>query len=175
MQGGSRTAVQEMFGAFAARWQSSCRIAGVIAHDHGLDDRTCSAGYLRSLADGRLFRIFQDLGPQSTACHLDAVGVTSASEAVIRDIADGCDLVLLSKFGKLEAARGGLAPAFAAAIAADVPVLTAVSPMFQDKWAQFAAPLFTALPADAAAIDEWWRDVGGVAPATTAAQRIAVS
>jgi hypothetical protein len=174
VQGGPHTAVQEVFRAFVARWQSSARIVGVIAQDHDLGERTCSAGYLRSLADGRLFPMFQDLGSQSTACHLDAAGVTSASEAVTHDIAAGCDLVVLSKFGKLEAARGGLASAFAAAIAAGVPVLTTVSSALAERWAQFAAPLFTALPADPVAIDAWWCEVRGVAPATPPVARVSV-
>src|ERR1700738_4224698 len=108
VQGGSSSAAQELFLDFIARWQTRTRIVGVIAHDHDLGARACNAGYLRSLADGTLFPIFQDLGRQSTACHLDGAGAISAAEAVERDIAGGCDLVLLSKFGKLEAGRGGL-------------------------------------------------------------------
>ena len=46
-----------------------------------------------------------------------------AAAAVRRDIAAGCDLVVLSKFGKLEAGGGGLRDAFGAAIEAGVPVL----------------------------------------------------
>lgn len=48
--------------------------------------------------------MFKDPGPGSMAYHLDENGVARAAEAVRRDLAAGCDLVLLSKFGKLEAA-----------------------------------------------------------------------
>jgi uncharacterized protein DUF2478 len=174
VQGGSSSAAQELFGAFVARWQSRARIVGVIAHDHDLGARACNAGYLRSIADGTLFPIFQDLGSQSTACHLDGAGATSASEAIARDIAAGCDLVLLNKFGKLEAGRGGLAPAFVAAFEAGVPVLTAVSPLFEKKWTQFAAPLFTALPPDADAIDDWWSGVRGIARAMAPTEHVSI-
>jgi hypothetical protein len=83
----------------------------------------------------------------------------SATEAVRQDIAAGCDLVVLSKFGKLEAANSGLADAFRAAIEADVPVLTALSPAGETAWQAFATPLFVTLPADTAAIDAWWQRV----------------
>ncbi|HMK78255.1 MAG TPA: DUF2478 domain-containing protein [Xanthobacteraceae bacterium] len=172
VQGGSSAAAQELFRAFVSRWHASARIVGVIEENHGLGERTCNGGYLRSIASGELFPLFQDLGSQSTACHLEGSGATSASAAIARDIAAGCDLVLLSKFGKLEAARGGLASAFAAAIEAGVPVLTAVSPAFSEKWAQFAAPLFTPLPADAAVLDAWWRAIRGSACAAPPAERV---
>ncbi len=45
----------------AERWLPSLRLAGVVAEDHGLADRACSAGYLRSLRSGERFQIFQDL------------------------------------------------------------------------------------------------------------------
>src|SRR3546814_4100404 len=73
------------------------RLAGVLAEDHGLADRACSAGYLRSLSGPERFPIFEDRGPGSTACHIEGAGALTAAEAVRRDIARGCDLVLLSK------------------------------------------------------------------------------
>jgi Protein of unknown function (DUF2478) len=82
-----------------------------------------------------------------------------AAEAVRQDIARGCDLVLLSKFGKLEAGNSGLVDALTAAMEAHVPVLTSVSPAFEAAWAKFAAPLFVTLPADAVEIDAWWQAV----------------
>jgi hypothetical protein len=159
VQGAPSAVVQDLFREFVDRRAPSTRIAGVIEEGHGLADRACSAGRLRSICDGSLHPIFQDLGPGSEACHLDGAGAVSASEAIQRDIATGCDLVILSKFGKLEAARAGLAPAFAAAIEAKVPILTAVSPTFYEAWAQLASPLFVSLPAEAAAVERWWADM----------------
>ena len=60
-------------------------------------------------------------------------------------------------FAKVEADRGGLAGAFAAAIEGEIPVLTAVSPKFMDAWTRFADPLFEVLPPEAEAIEAWWR------------------
>ncbi|MCC7283268.1 MAG: DUF2478 domain-containing protein [Acetobacteraceae bacterium] len=157
VQGTSSTDVQDLFRTLVARWRPASRIAGVIEEDHGLGERNCRAGRLRSIVDGASYPIFQDLGPGSTACHLDGAGAVSASEAVRHDIAAGCDLVVLSKFGKLEAGGAGLAPAFRAAIEAGVPVLTAVSPGFQAAWERFAAPYSIALPADPDRIEAWWQ------------------
>jgi len=81
-----------------------------------------------------MFHEADDPPRDAEACHLDPGGVLAAGEAVCRDVTAGCDLVVLSKFGKLEAARGGLAGAFAAAFAAHVPVLTSVGAPFRTAW-----------------------------------------
>ena len=159
IQGAPSAEVQALLATLADRWRPSTRLAGVVAEDHGLPDRACSAGYLRSLSDDRRFSMFQDLGPGSSGCHLDSAGVTQAADAVQRDIARGCDLVVLSKFGKLEAGGGGLRDAFSAAFEAGIPVLTSVSPALAEPWQHFAAPLFAMLPADGARIEAWWREV----------------
>jgi hypothetical protein len=153
-----------MFRALVGRWQPAARIVGVVAEDHGLPDRKCRAGYLRSIVSGTRYPIFADLGPASRACHLEGEGAFAAAAEVEKDIVAGCDLVLLSKFGKLEAAGDGLAKAFTAALGADVPVLTSVSRAFETAWSAFA-PRFDTLPAEAARIETWWHSVRGAASA----------
>jgi len=159
VQGAPSAVVRDMFRALVARWRSSARIAGVLEENHGQDNQVCGAGYLRSIASGARYSMFQDLGPGSTACRIDPAGVLLASEAVRQDIFTGCDLVLLNRFAKLEAERQGLMSAFAAAVEAQVPLLTSVSPAFQGAWERFAAPLFVLLPAEPEAIDGWWQAV----------------
>jgi hypothetical protein len=154
IQGSPSAAVQDLFRALVDRWPS-LRIAGVIAEDHGLADRFCSAGYLRRIGTSERFAIFEDRGPGGTVCHLDGGGALTAAEAVRRDIAAGCDLVLLSKFGKLEAAGEGLSGAFRAAIDGGIPLLTSVSPAAARAWEAVAVSGFTALSADPAEVDAW--------------------
>ena len=125
-----------------------------------------TVGEVRETADETLLS-FQDLGPGSTTCHLAEAGALVAADAVRQDIAVGCDLVLLNKFGKLEAAGGGLRDAFGAAMEAGVPVLTSVSSGFAAAWQSFAAPLFVVVPADADMIDAWWNAVRLRPPAMT--------
>jgi hypothetical protein len=159
VEGGTGAAIQELFRALADRWRPTVRLAGVLAEDHGLADRACSAGFLRSLGSGELFPMFRDPGPGSAVCHLEGAGVLAAADAVRLDIARRCDLVLLSKFGKLEAGGGGLCGAFRAAIASGIPILTSVSPAFAAAWTNFAPP-FVILPADFDEIERWWHVVG---------------
>lgn len=159
VRGVSNSEIQGLFRTLAERWRPHVRLAGLVAEDHGLPDRHCQAGYLRNLATGARFSIFHDLGPGVAACHLDGVGAVSAAATVEGDIAQGCDLVLLNKFGKLEIAGEGLSSAFRAALAAGLPLLTSVSPAHDDAWRDFAKQAFDILPADPAALDRWWRAV----------------
>lgn len=157
VQGAPSATVQDVFRTLVDRWRPAIRVAGVIAESHGLADRACSAGFLRDIGSGDVFPIFQDLGRGSTSCHIEGAGLLAAAASVQQDVARGCDLVLLSKFGKLEAAGRGLREAFTAAIDAGIPILTSVSPAQEEAWTRFAAPLFVVLPADAAEIDAWRR------------------
>jgi hypothetical protein len=156
---GSREEIQAAFRTLVDKWRPSVRLAGLIAEDHGLTDRTCTAGFLRNIATGERFSIFNDFGPGSTTCHLDGAGVLAAAEAVRRDIAAGCDLVMLSKFGKLEAAGKGLVEAFKLVIEAHIPLLTSVSSTLNESWEMLAGRAFIVLPAEPNKIDKWWQTI----------------
>jgi hypothetical protein len=137
--------VQRVLASAVARL--GVRVVGMIEDDSGL----------RSLVDGRVFPIFQDLGAGASGCSLEPAGVVAAGAQVLRDMAAGCDLVVLNKFGKLEAEMGsGLIDVFGAALVADVPVLTSVSSRFLGAWERFAAPFYCLLPADEDAVSDWW-------------------
>jgi hypothetical protein len=159
VRGTSSDEVQGVFRSLVERWRPAFRLAGLIAEHHGLADRACRAGFLCSPKSGERFSIFHDLGPGSKACHLDDVGALTAAEAVRCDIAAGCDLVLLSKFGKLEADGKGLYGAFNAALNAHIPLLTSVSRGCEAQWEKLAGRSYAVLPADPVQIDVWWRGV----------------
>jgi hypothetical protein len=171
VRGAANAEIQEIFRELADQWRPDVQLAGLVAESHGLPDRHCQAGYLRNLATGARYSIFHDLGPGVTDCHLDGIGAVAAAATVQRDIAESCDLVLLNKFGKLEAAGGGIAGAFRAALAAGFPLLTSVSPAHDEAWRQFTKREFAVLPADPAAIDLWRRAAQTVAQANRCEER----
>jgi hypothetical protein len=156
IQGAPGNVIEGLIAAFIARRATALRIAGVVAEDHGLPDRSCAAGYLTSIASGKRYSIFADKGADVVECHLDGRGAGAAAESARDDIAAGCDLVVLNKFGKLESMGEGLCRAFDAAIAAGVPLLTSVAPKFADAWAAYAPTGFVILPAEEGAIEDWF-------------------
>lgn len=147
--------IQALFADAASRWRAAgLNVVGLIAETHGLENRVCRAGYLRDVVSGKAYSIYVETPRVETSCHLDADGVETACGELLKQIAD-CDIVVLSKFGKLEAERGGLAPAFDAAIEAGKPVLTTVSQRHRKSWTGYTADGAVYLPPDEAALDQW--------------------
>lgn len=161
LQGASSATIQALLDDFALRAaRQGHKVAGVIELATGESVSACGRRAVRDLSTGAIISISQNLGHGSTACNLDPSGLIEACAAVERTIAAGADLVILSKFGKLEADRGGLSDAFRAAIGAGLPILTAVSPAMTPAWRLFAGPLSQFIPADARVVDAWWSGIG---------------
>lgn len=147
--------IWSLFAETALRWRADgLNVVGLIAEMHGLENRVCRAGYLRDVVSGKTFSIYVETPRAETSCHLDADGVDTACGELLKQIAES-DLVVLSKFGKLEAERGGLAPAFDAAITAGKPVLTTVSERHRKSWKGYTADGAVYLSPDETALDEW--------------------
>jgi len=111
---------------------------------------------LESLTDGRLFPISQPLGPGSQGCRLDPGGLAACSAALEREIAGGCDLVILNRFGRGEAEGRGFRDLIGAAMLAEIPVLTAVRDSYAADWAAFGRGICCDLPPDRAAVLAWF-------------------
>lgn len=153
----SRT-VQKMFAAVVGDLRAEgLRVIGVVSETHGLPDRTCSAGFLRDIASGAEFSIYLEDPPRPTSCHLDESGIDAACRRLLPQI-PGCDLLIISKFGKSEAGGGGLTPAFETAIKVHKPILTSVSDLHLAAWRAFATDAVI-LPCDELAVRRWWETV----------------
>lgn len=116
----------------------------------------CSDMDLRSLSDGRLFRISQPLGPGSEGCRLDPGGLAACAAALENEVAAGCDLLILNRFGRGEAEGRGFRDLIGQAVLAGVPVLTAVRESYAAAWALFGKGIACDLPADRAAVLAWF-------------------
>jgi len=158
LQGGTRAEIQATLAEFAAlSRRRGLRVAGLIEFSNDCSSDGCRSLALRDLSDGSLISISQDLGQGAEACNLDPSGLAAACAGVERAIAEGADLVVLSKFGKQEAARSGLRDAFHAAVCAALPIVTAVAPTLSDAWRAFAGPLSTYVAPEISALDAWWQ------------------
>jgi hypothetical protein len=153
IQGSSNRNIQSAMWRFARRWTSrGVRIVGLIEEFEANSQKRHSAR-LKNITTGEAHPLFQDLGPMAAACHLDGAGIVAACAIVRDEIERGCDVVILSKFGQLEAARSGLMDAFVIAVERNIPVLTAVSPAYNSSWSRFTSPLSVTLSADDTALD----------------------
>jgi hypothetical protein len=156
VKGTDSATAQTLFAEAIAQWRrEGVKVAAVLAETLSPTAGICSADYLRDLTSGVAYSIHLDEPPRDTSCHLDASGVDAACVALLPQL-DSCDLVVLSKFGKLETMERGLFPAFEAARAAGLPILTTASAKHEDAWHRFAPDAVT-LPANAEALQGWRR------------------
>jgi hypothetical protein len=150
-----------------ARWGGALRIAGLIEEPPASGEE-CSPGTLVSIHDGARFALGQDLGCEAQGCTLDSGALVSASAWVEQRLANPCDLLILSKFGKMEAMGSGLLSCLLAALDQGLPVLLTISPRFVEAWEEFAGPYAQTLPPEITAIERWIEGI--TAPASPAPQ-----
>jgi ABC-type sulfate/molybdate transport systems ATPase subunit len=135
------------------------RVGGIVQRNIK-DGGGCQVGMQAiDLMTSREISICQPLGSGATACKLDSAGLAEAAVAVTRAIAADVDLVVINKFSKQEAAGEGLRDELANAIAAGIPVLTAVPEKCLDAWNDFTGGIGTSLLCERSAIEGWWQDL----------------
>lgn len=145
----------EIMRAFVA----TLRNDGVVVR--GLLQQACpdEAGCKFSLVDietGQRYPISQNLGSQSTACTLDPAGLADATIVMRRIAAEGADLVVFNRFSGLEADGDGFAAEMLDIMSRGIPVITIVQQKWLPTWRHFTGGLACELPADAAALADWF-------------------
>jgi nucleoside-triphosphatase THEP1 len=96
-------------------------------------------------------------GDDIRGCQIDNARTIEAA------IEEGGDLVIVNRFGKLEAAGRGLIRLIKQAVDADIPVITAVPAHRFAAWVKYSNGMSVRLPCRRDAVDGWWESVcGGV-------------
>lgn len=111
---------------------------------------------LEELASGEVHAIAEHRGREARGCRLDVGLLTEIGEAVLQSLRDDQPrLLVVNKFGKIEADGGGLRQAVAEAVDLAIPVLVGVPARNLDRWRAFVGPLAVELPATVGAIADW--------------------
>ena len=110
---------------------------------------------LRVLPDGPGFRISQPLGRMAKGCRLDG-GVIEAIATEVEARMASADLLIVNKFGKLEAQGRGLCPAITMAMEIEIPTLVGVNEMNVPDFHAFSDGSAEVLKPDLRAIRAWF-------------------
>lgn len=95
-----------------------------------------------------------------SGCRLHTGRVALMADAIAAEIRHSADLVVLNRFGKLEAEGRGFIDLITQAVNADIPVLIAVPEHRFATWLKYSGGMNVRLPCRRAALDRWWRSVG---------------
>ena len=138
---------------------SGVRTAGLVQ----LDKRTGQSGdsEIRTvvLSSGEVVPLAHDRNLGATGCGLDCGQLARIGKLVEAAIHEGADLVVINRFGKLEAKGKGLIELIQQAAEADLPVLIAVPEHRFEGWIKYSAGMSVRLPCRRAALDRWWQSV----------------
>ena len=92
---------------------------------------------LPDLASGQTVKISEDRGTLARGCRLDLDALARTCALVLSSLPH-CDLVLLNKFGKMEAEGGGFRCIMSDALGLETPVIIGVPGRNLAAWRAFA-------------------------------------
>jgi len=140
---------------FCAQLQASgWKIRGLLPL-RGKDPQGRLPMLISDIRDGRSFAISQALGPGSHACSLDPGALAQASGVLREALHERPDLVIVNRFGAVEAAGRGFASEMLALMSEGIPLLTLVSPQYQADWQRFVGTEDCLLPLSEEALLSW--------------------
>ena len=157
--GGERGQADVVLAEVAARLRAEgAALAGVVQLNDEFDAaRPCHMD-LHILTGTQVVRISQNLGALSKGCRLDPAGLEQAVGVVARALEAGPELLIVNKFGKQEADGRGFRPLIGQALAAGIPVLTAVNAGNRAAFESFADGLGVALACSHEAVLQFCHD-----------------
>lgn len=129
------------------------RMAGVIQHRARDPSHRCDM-LLEDLATGRQTSIFADRGHGAKGCQLDEDAMLQMVSEIELALKNGSDLVVLNKFGKVEAEGRGMRDLIAQAVGLDTPLIVGVPARNLQAWREFAREFSVELNSSDD-VDEW--------------------
>lgn len=148
---------EAVLAGFAAELAARGFRVGGLTQDTAVGDDGCKCRMeVTELDTGRRLSLTQALGAGSRSCSLDPAALAEASGALRRAVAAGVDLLFVNKFSKAEKGGRGLSAEMLDAMAAGVPLLTAVPGMYIEDWVRFTGGRGQMLMPARAALWRWW-------------------
>lgn len=131
------------------------RIAGVLQHPACDDPAHRCDVLLEDVVTGERTELFERRGRNATGCRLNVAALTDVTARIERALQCDPHLLILNKFGKVEAEGGGLVDPIAAAIDRGIPVIIGVPARNLAAWRAFVGDLAVEFEANADVVTGW--------------------
>jgi hypothetical protein len=135
-------------------------VGGLVQRNTFVRDRTKCDMELEELLSGEVFQISEDRGRLATGCRLDRGVLAQASATMGRVVDERPAVLILNKFGKVEAEGGGLRDTIVSAAQSGIPVIVGVPFRNIDQWRAFAGELADEADLSAEVVARWLKRVG---------------
>jgi nucleoside-triphosphatase THEP1 len=156
--------------------RSGVRTAGLVQLDSWTGQSDDRAVRTVLLSTREVIPVAHERNLAAPGCGLDCRKLASIAKIIGAAIQEGADLVVINRFGKLEATGKGLIELIQQAADADVPVLIAVPEYRFAGWVKYSAGMSVRLPCRRAALDRWWQSVAmGLSGRSTASTLCALA
>jgi len=131
------------------------RVAGLVQHNRFVRDRRKCDMEVEELWSGILLRISEFRGNGARGCRLDRSALTEAVTLMKKALVNRPALLILNKFGKIEAEGAGLRDVIAEAFGLEIPMIMGVPLRNVDQWRSFAGDAAEECTLDAARVSRW--------------------
>lgn len=130
-------------------------VAGIVQHNKFIRDRTKCDMEVEELASGIILQLSEDRGKEARGCRLDRGALSEAAALLSASLENEPELVILNKFGKLEAEGRGLRDTLADAVQLGVPIVVGVPYRNIEQWRAFTVGLAEECPIGSSRLHEW--------------------
>lgn len=131
------------------------KVAGLVQLNTFVRDRTKCDMAVEELFSGTILQLSEDRGRDARGCRLDRSVLAEAASFLLQALESKPDILVLNKFGKVEAEGGGLRDVLVAALDLGIPVLVGVPFRNIDQWRAFAGDLAQECQLGSCAIKSW--------------------
>jgi len=148
--------VDKMFEELAQRLhQMRWRVGGFLQRTIAEPQSRHATMYLENIATHQITMLSQPLGAGSSGCRLNFDVLGQATYELATKINTDYDVLILNRFGKAESEGQGFRSVIAAALEYELPVITAVKPIYREAWDLFAAEFAQELPFELERLLDW--------------------
>lgn len=135
-------------------------VAGVLQHDTARQDRSRCDMSLENISSGDVIGLSEDRGAAARGCRIDERGLIEVAPMIDHALATlNPALLVINKFGKIEAEGRGLRECILKASLMGIPVLIGVPERNLDAWLAFAGEFSTLIDGTPEDINAWLRNV----------------
>ncbi len=145
---------------FLADWGYSLRsagltVAGLVQLNTFVRNPSKCDMAVEELFSGTVLQLSEDRGPEARGCRLDRSILAAASALLLDALSENPDILVLNKFGKIEAEGTGLRDVLAKAVELGVPIIVGVPFRNLDQWRNFVGDLAEECTVCSPQLREW--------------------